>query len=250
MEDMLYARVDDVIDRAENGIFAYGDFLNEAEAALVERYISGRGLSLEYRLWGGFEGAVRKRLFVYPDYYDFEYSCDCISAVEIKGSGYAELRHSSFLGALTSLGIDRSRMGDIVIREHSGILFADTRITQFLLSTPSPLTRVGRDTVKLIEFLPDADFRVVHEYKELADTLSSPRLDAVVSSLISTAREKAKNMVLSGNVSVNYIEECRPDHIVCEGDTVTVRGYGKFIVVSVSEKTRKDRYRFIAKKYI
>ncbi|MBE6574198.1 MAG: hypothetical protein E7652_07380 [Ruminococcaceae bacterium] len=250
MDDLLFARIDDLIKRAENGMFAYGDFLNEGDAAKALRYISRYKGELEYRLWGGFEGSVRNRLFVYPDYYDFEYSCDCIRAVEIRGSGYAELKHSSFLGALTSLGIDRAKMGDIVVRDNSGILFADEKIADFLLSSPPPLTRVGRDTVKLIGFTPDENFSVAHEFREILDTVSSPRLDAVVSSLVCVSREKAKGIVISGLVTVDHIEEIRPDFQIEAGNTVTIRGYGKFIIDSISEKTKKDRYRLKAKKYV
>lgn len=246
----MIARVDDLFEQAQRGIFAYGDFLNETDSASVYAYAYKRRGELCVTLWGGFEESERKRLFVYPDYYDFDEMKDCIRAVEIRGSGFAELRHSSFLGALTSLGIDRAKMGDIVLLENSGILFADEKICEFLLSVPAPLERVARDSVRVFAYTPSKDFSVNRQFKEIYDTVASPRLDAVVSSLCNISREKAKALVTGGSVFINHLPCERPDSVISEGDRVTVRGSGKFIIESVGEKTKKDRYRLSAKKYI
>ncbi|MBR5516001.1 MAG: hypothetical protein IKU52_07340 [Clostridia bacterium] len=250
MSELLFARADDVIRRAENGMFAYGDFLNENESAQVKQYVGTASGGIVYRFWGGFEGSERCRFFAYPEYYDFDELKDCIKAVEIKGSGFVSLNHSSYLGALTALGIDRAKMGDIVLQENSAILFTDEKISEFLLTQPSPLTRVGKDCVKLYEFEPEKNFGIERKYKEIFDTLASPRLDAAVSALACVAREKAKNIILSGSVQLNYLLEQRPDIQILNGDIITIRGTGKFLIVSVSEKTKKERYRLSAKKYI
>lgn len=250
MSELLLARISDITDRAENGMFAYSDFLNESEAALVKKNLPGCSQGIVYSFWGGFEGSERCRFFAYPEYYDFNDYSSCIRSVEIRGSGYAELRHSSFLGALTSLGIDRAKMGDIVLLQNSAILFCDEKIAEFLLSEPPVLTRVGRDTVKIFEYEPKEDFGSEKEYKEIFDTVASPRLDAVVSALANIAREKAKSVIISGIVSQNYLVEQRPDVKVNAGDIITVRGVGKFRIVNLSDKTKKERYRLNALKYI
>lgn len=250
MSELLYARISDIITKAENGIFAYGDFLNESEAALVKRNVGSAPQGMVYRFWGGYGEGERCRFFAYPDYYDFDDYKDCIKAVEIRGSGFNTLRHSSYLGALTSLGIERAKMGDIVISENSAVLFADEKIAEFLLSEPPVLTRVGRDAVKVFEFTPDDDFGVNREYKDIFDTIASPRLDAAVSALANIAREKAKSMIASGNVQLNYLVEERPDTKIADGDIITLRGTGKFRILSIGEKTKKDRYRLNAQKYI
>ncbi|MBR6513540.1 MAG: hypothetical protein IKT46_01775 [Clostridia bacterium] len=249
-DKLLASRIDDMLHRADRGEAAYSSFLNETEKAEALAYLKGRASELSVRFYGGYEGAERTRLFIYPDYYDFEDIKDCIRAVELKGSGYESLRHSSFLGALTSLGIDRARMGDIVTDGITAILFADEKIIEFLLSDPPPLTRVGRDTVRISEYDIPADFENRREYKDIFDTVASPRLDCVVSSLASLSRERAKALVSSGQVMVNHIPEEKTDTTVSEGDTVTIRSYGKFRIESLSDRTKKDRYKLIAKKYI
>ena len=249
-DKLLCARIDDMLGRADRGEAVYSGFLNETERAETELYLRGKGEDLCIRFFGGYEDAERTRLFIYPEYYEFADICDCIRAVEIRGSGYETLRHSSFLGALTSLGIDRARMGDIVIRENGAILFADEKITGFLLSDPAPLTRVGRDTVKIKEFKVSGDFENKRAYKDIFDTVASPRLDCVVSVLTNLSREKAKSLIISGQVMVNHVTEERADTVVGEADVVTVRSYGKFRIESLRDKTKKDRYKLTAKKYI
>lgn len=249
-DKLLCARIDDMLRRADRGEAVCSGFLNETERAETELYLRGKGEDLCICFFGGYEDAERTRLFIYPEYYEFADICDCIRAVEIRGSGYETLRHSSFLGALTSLGIDRARMGDIVMRDSSAILFADEKIAEFLLSDPAPLTRVGRDTVKIKEFKVSEDFENQREYKDVFDTVASPRLDCVVSALTNLSREKAKSLIISGQVMINHIPEERTDTAVCASDVVTVRSYGKFRIESLSDRTKKDRYKLTAKKYI
>lgn len=250
IDKLLCSRIDDMLHRAERGEAVYSAFLNETERAEADAYIKGRVLENTVVFYGGYEDAERTRLFIYPYYYDFEDVKGCIKAVEIRGSGYETLRHSSFLGALTSLGIDRAKMGDIVLKDSSAILFADEKIAEFLLSDPAPLTRVGRDTVRIYQYDISHGFENVREYKDIFDTVASPRLDCVVSALANLSREKAKALIVSGQVMLNHIPEEKCDITVSAGDVVTVRSYGKFRIESLSDKTKKDRYKLTAKKYI
>ena len=249
-DKLLSSRIDDMIMRCDRGEAAYSPFLNETQRAEVSMYLKGRTQDCGIRFFGGYEDAERTRLFLYPDYYDFDDICDCITALEIRGSGYESLRHSSFLGALTSLGIDRSKMGDIVLKGSSAILFADTKIAEFLLSEPAPLTRVGRDTVRIFPYSVEQGFESQREFKDIFDTVASPRLDCIVSSLAGLSREKAKMLITSGQVMINHIPEDRTDTAVKESDVITVRSYGKFRIESLCDKTKKDRYKLLAKKYI
>lgn len=248
--ELLFSRIDDMLRRAEDGIAAYSPFLNETEREEVRAYLKNRSGDLTCRFFGGYENAERTRLFIYPDYYELEDISDCIKAVLICGSGYNELKHSSYLGALTALGIDRAKMGDIVVFENRAVLFADESIARFLLCSPSPLTSVGRDKVKVAEFDVTEDFQSQKEFKDVFDTVASPRLDCIVAALAGLSREKAKALVQSGSVMVNHIPRDAIDLSVSENDTLTIRGFGKFIIVSLADKTKKDRYKLIAKKYI
>ena len=49
---------------------------------------------------------------------------------------------------------------------------------------------------------------------------------------------------------LDYETEERPDRTVNAPCTVSVRGQGKFRVLSVNDKTRKGRYRLVAEKFL
>ena len=110
--------------------------------------------------------------------------------------------------------------------------------------------RVASDRVKVTRaVLPDG-YRVERKYKPIADTVASPRLDGVVAALCNLSREAAKEKITAGDVEQNYEAVERPDAAVNAGDAVSVRGVGKFCIDSVSDPTKKGRYRLLAKKYI
>ena len=85
---------------------------------------------------------------------------------------------------------------------------------------------------------------------QINDTVASARLDCVVGALCALSREKARDVVVSGLVELDYEHEERPDKTVNAPALLTVRGYGKYRVVSVNDQTKKGRYRLIAEKYL
>ena len=56
--------------------------------------------------------------------------------------------------------------------------------------------------------------------------------------------------MVSGFVEVDFETEERPDRTVSAPCTVSVRGYGRFRLLSVEDKTKKGRYRLVAEKYL
>jgi len=71
-----------------------------------------------------------------------------------------------------------------------------------------------------------------------------------VSALCGLSREKAQSVIRVGDAELDYFSEDRTDRTVSEGSVISVRGYGKFLIVSLSEQTKKGRLRLLANKYI
>ena len=71
-----------------------------------------------------------------------------------------------------------------------------------------------------------------------------------MASLCSLSREKARVAVVNGLLEIDY--ECceRPDRTLTAPCTVTVKGYGKYRINSLSDKTKKGRLRLDADKYV
>ena len=69
----------------------------------------------------------------------------------------------------------------------------------------------------------------------------SLRLDAVASTGFGMSRGKAAELIHAGRVQVNHTDCCKPDRAVAQGDVVTARGYGKFLLAEVGGLSKKGR---------
>ena len=86
--------------------------------------------------------------------------------------------------------------------------------------------------------------------KEVRDTVSSLRLDAVASSGFRLARGKAAALIGSGRVQLNWRECVKPDKLLEAGDVVSARGFGKFELAEVGGLTRKGRISIVLQVYV
>ena len=255
----LYARMEDLCRRAEMGEVGESEFLSPRLCHYGERYLQRKGA--DYASFGGYADAERKKIYVLPDYMsaEGETSLDArleafgydtgVSAVRIDGSGYRVLTHRDFLGSLLGLGLDRSVLGDILTLDEDGksaVVFCKTQIVPFLLSE---CTKVANDKVKIREWklsevaLPERRFTPIHE------TVASPRLDCTVAALCNLSRERARELVCDGMVEMNFESEERPDRTVVAPGLISVRGYGRYRILKISDSTRKGRIRLEAEQY-
>lgn len=86
--------------------------------------------------------------------------------------------------------------------------------------------------------------------KLLRDTVSSLRLDSVLSVGFSLSRSKAAEAVTSGKVQVNWADWQKPDRQVVQGDVLTLRGLGKCVLEEVGNQTKKGRVFITVKRYL
>ena len=80
--------------------------------------------------------------------------------------------------------------------------------------------------------------------------MASPRFDCVVAALCSLSRAKAAEVISAGLAELDYECEERTDRQISPPCVISVRGYGKFAVRSVSDVTKKGRFRLFADKYV
>lgn len=218
-------------------------FLDERQAALAQSVINERGF-VQYSFYGGYEGASRKVLGVFPEYYeDVKFP---VSALTFKYRENDRLSHRDFLGAFMSRQIKREMLGDIVVGNGCTTAFVYDTIRDVLLSE---VTKIGSVGVKA-EKDDDPDIEAEQAFSEKNGSVSSLRLDSVLALAAGVSRGKAADMVKGGGVTVNYcIVESASYFLKC-GDIFSARGFGKFILDSVNGKTKKDRFHITVKKYI
>jgi len=217
-------------------------FLSLEQATFAKKLLEHR--NIRYEFFGGYEGAMRVILGCFPDWVDEpQFPIAVITAQYRKVDNVS---HRDVLGTLMGLGLKRETIGDILPEEGRTVIFLTEETEKFVLTQVEKIGRVG------VTLKSGADYPLPNtaEFKEFTDTVSSTRLDCVVSAVANVSRNRAAAMVEQGLVSVNsYICE-KTTKAVFDRDVLSVRGYGKFIISSVADKTRKDRVILKYKKYI
>jgi RNA-binding protein YlmH len=263
---LLLARVEELCDRAAHGRFCCTNFLTPREQRYATELLRRRGESGRVRLHGGYAAAERACLLFFPDYVVDAYeeaafaSCpigellaiagedDPVAAIAVRAGGYRTLSHRDYLGSLLSLGLEREVLGDLELPDtHSAYLFCRTTMAPFIEES---LERVGGDKITVQRVQPDESFVSLRRTQPLSDTVASARLDCVVAALANLSRESAQQLIREGRVELDYRMEERVDRTVATPATVSVRGVGKFRVISIGTQTKKGRFRLLAEKYI
>ena len=68
MEKLLLSRIGDLLRAAQRGDTAASPFLTPEEAVRCDEYLKRNEPEAAYRLWGGYDDAERKRLFLLSAY--------------------------------------------------------------------------------------------------------------------------------------------------------------------------------------
>ena len=253
----LQAHAQDLFARARKGEITYTAFLSPREQKLLSS-LSGAGAD-EMLLLGGYDSAERRRAFFLPPYLQdiddgtrLGWMADTLDeslvALCIRGSGFRELSHRDYLGAVLNLGIERDAIGDLcVISPHSAVLFCDRTMAAFLTEH---LQRAANDAVRIERISLSPDFDGGRKFRRITDTVASPRADSVVAALANLSRERAQALFREGMVEIDYEPAQKPDKQVEEGTVISIRGKGKFILRSLSEQTKKGRFRLLADQYL
>ena len=176
-----------------------------------------------------------------PDYLDEGWlssedgPCAAVCAEFFAGD---RLSHRDFLGALMGCGIKRETVGDIYVSEGSCDFLVTREILPYLLQN---FLSAGRTKLH-VEQLPIDQIRVPEQkVKAVRDTVSSLRLDGVVSSGFSISRGKAADYIAAGKCELNYAPCMKGDKQAAEGDVITIRGLGKIRLETIGGSTKKGR---------
>ena len=240
-ERIVLARALDQLDRAQNrSIPCATQFLSPAQRAALEPLLAACGHP-KHLFHGGYEGAERTVCVFLPDWQEAEDwdAADELSAIECAypPTG-ADLTHRDLLGGLMGIGLTRERVGDILVGESAAQIVCLRDAAPIILSQ---FGQAGRYRLRLREIPLSALAPAPAEVKLIHDTVSTLRLDAVLSCGFSLARGKAADAVTGGRVSLNHRECLKPDRAVAQGDVITCRGLGKCVLKTVGGQSRKGR---------
>lgn len=194
--------------------------------------------------WGGYTDCERKILGVFPEWEEAEEDKFPLSVIRFTANFSKKLSHRDYLGTIMSLGIDRSKTGDILIEENKAYVFAYNDIAEYICNNIRKISNVGVNA----EILSGADVSIPKpQYTVFERVCASLRLDAVISGALNISRNESLRLIGAGKVKLNYREMLHSSVSVKEGDLISVRGYGRFFLAESGSETRKGRLHITVK---
>lgn len=226
----------------QRGSLIFSDFLNLNEQDIF--YRCKRDLpGIRYFATGGYPDGERKIIcFCGNDSIsginEIDFPITCIKIVPKNQKFSDALNHRDFLGAILNLGIDRSKVGDILIDDNTGYVFCHETISYYITDQ---LTKIKHTHVNS-SLIERNDFSYEPKYKEITGTVSSVRLDSILSVAFKGSRSSLSGLIEGGKVFVNSRVVLNNSYSLKEHDVVSVRGFGKFIFAGTGAQTKKGRY--------
>lgn len=220
-------------------------FLSESEQVIAGQLLAASGIHSGFVWNGGYPDAGRKLLQFLPDWAEGDDSA--IAYLRAAYRGGEQPSHRDCLGSLMGLGIVREKLGDILVGEEACFVVAAADIAPFLVQNWDSAGRVKLSVTEVsAQELQVPQQRV----QELRDTVMSLRLDAVVSTGFAMSRTKAAQLIQSGRVQVNHRDCLKGDRMVVQGDVITARGFGKFVLAEVGGLSKKGRTAIVVHRYL
>ena len=210
---------------------------SEKKGGFFSRLVRGLTKSRD-NLGSSVEDALSGYTSIDDDFYD-EIEDFPVTALEITFRKADKLTHRDFLGALMSLGIERDTVGDILVEDGRCVVFVKSEISSYITSQ---LFKIGSAGVKIKEADPDT-LPKGRGFDEQSYVVASLRLDAVVAAVTGLSREKTKQLICSGNVSLNFLPCDNVSKAIESGDSLSIRGKGKYKINGVLGETKKHRTR-------
>lgn len=219
-------------------------FLSEEEASACEDALKWEK-GLRYLFFGGYEEAERKVLGLFPEFLEPSGDLFPVTALTFTYRGEDMLSHRDFLGAFMSLGVERDVLGDILPGKGACVAFLRAEMADYFQQN---LQKIGRTGVKVHRGM-NVPLPVNREFELCSGVVASERLDCMVAFLCHTGRSRAAALITAGQVLRNHREVLSVSEKTQEGDVLSIRKYGKFIIDSLGPLTAKGRLTVKCRKY-
>ena len=231
-----------IIDKAngclKNYDVRYSDFLNPFEVENAKAILNSND-NLKYTIDGGYDASERKMVFIYPFYMEYGDIDETLRFIQIEGNfKFKSVSHKDYLGSLLSLGIKREKIGDIIIHENFCQVIVSYDICDFILMN---LQKVARNNVKLKEISRADIINNPPSYKETYFTVTSSRIDCIISGLYNMSRQESAKLINNEKVQIDYEKITSCSREIKSGCLISVRGKGRAQIVSIGDLTKKGK---------
>lgn len=202
-------------------------FLTLTEQAIIKNTLKNK---VFFKFYGGYDNSELKRAIIYKDSDPF---ITCFKIIYNKK--YLTLSHQNILGTLLSLSITKDSIGDILANED--VFFITSELKDFIINE---FTKINGVSIELNEI--DGSQLIRNILLEIDSfTVSSLRLDSIVSKITKKSRNSASVMILNDLVKVNHMITNKNTKYLNEEDVISIRKYGRFIVQDTKKTSKKGK---------
>ncbi len=198
---------------------------------------------VDHFMWGGYDDAERKIVLIGAGNIEEigEKITDFVVVLRIESTGKI-LIHRSVLGSVLGLGIKREMLGDVIVQNNLCDIIISRTVAEYVLNN---LKSVGRDKVYVKE-ISFEELIVPEDFsKEIKTTVSSLRIDSIISAGYGISREKSSDLVKGEMVKINHVIIRSAVKSVHEGDVISVRGKGRLEVREIGGTSKSGRIKII-----
>ncbi len=246
-EELLAKRLIDLSRQAQQkNIVVFSDFLNLNELNIFRQqsaeFYSGS------ECFGGYGLSERQMVAFLPDAlcYDWRFPIACLKITPVNARFAEALNHRDVLGSLMNLGLERSRLGDILIDGSLAYVFCHEKIAGYIAEN---LTRIRHTTV-MAEPASLKDVQIGPKKEFAEGIITSNRLDSIVACICKVSRSQASQWIRGGRVFINSRETLQATYVCKPQELISVRSVGRFQFLGSTGETRKGRMKIQYEKYI
>lgn len=237
-----------VIDKAyaclKNYDIRYTEFLNPYEIKNAIAILNSFS-DIKYTVEGGISEAERSLICIYPYYMEYEDIELPVKALQIEGNfKFKEIKHKDYLGSLLGLGIKREKIGDINIHDNFCQVVVSKDISDFILIN---LDKVSKNNIKVKEISAHEIKMSQPKFKEVSATVSSQRLDCVISSIYNISRQDSLKFINSEKVFIDYEKITSASKVIKNNSLISVRGKGRAVITDIGDITKKGKTKLKAR---
>ncbi|MGL4739124.1 MAG: YlmH/Sll1252 family protein [Cellulosilyticaceae bacterium] len=195
---------------------------------------------------GGYEEAERT-VAGFVDEYGLDEEPIRALRIDVRTGLGKPLSHRDYLGALLGLGIERSKVGDLIIDEDGAYMIVKPPLDDFIQWN---LTGIGRYQQLTITPVSCDEIKVSQpQIKAIRGTVASLRADSVFALAFGVSRSTVVKL-LQNEKGLRFGSTVTANTLLKEGDVCVLRGYGKFRLGQISGLTKKDRLSIEIEKYV
>ena len=138
-------------------------------------------------------------------------------------------------------------MGDIIVKPDGAQVVVVRELAEYLMAHYGKAGRVSLTVqVSPISVIDTA----ISRRSTVKFTVSSPRLDNILTGVFHLSRKDAQEAVSRGLVFVNDVEASKPDRQLAGGEKLVLRGKGKAIYKGVDGTSKKGKVYVTLEKFL